>query len=297
MTSIELINSNYTLVPIEEKDETKEEDKNQCSICLISFNDSDNSDDSDDSDDIDDIESQKNIIITLECKHKLHENCFIKLLDKGIPNCPMCRANIDLKKINMDKYIKDKEIKLLKCCGRELSVLTRYNVRLIVRKIIIILCLLAVLLIFFLVIDNLIIDTFMGYHDNVKYCDNNLRKCDYYETTGTITKNDISGVYVMSTYSYLNKNLNNKTCSNMTTYDNPFDIKKEIKLNKYIGCEKQIFVKIDDELNCMTEYDNINVGGTISHVIFFYMFNILMLLIILAVFFKIYDDHLKEINE
>lgn len=214
---------------------------------------------------------------------------FIELLDKGTHDCPMCRKIIDLKKINMGKYIKDKEIKLLKCCGRELSILTRYNVR----RIIITLFLLTVLLIVFLIIDNLIIDTFMGYHDNVKYCDNNFRKCDYYETTGTIIKNDISGVYVMSTYSYLD----NKTCSNMTTYDNPFDVKKEIKLNKYVGCEKQIFVKVNDELNCITEYDNINVGGTISHMVFNYILDMVFSLLIAMVIFKTYDGHLKEINE
>ena len=133
----------------------------------------------------------------------------------------------------------------------------------------------------------------MGYSDNVRYCDNNLRKCDYYETTGTIIKNDISGVYVMSTYSYSD----NKTCSNMTIYDNPFNVKKEIKLNKYIGCKKQIFVKIDDELNCMTEYNNINIEGTISHIMFHFIFNTLLLLLLLTIFFKNYNDHLKEINE
>lgn len=75
--SVELVNSNYTLVPTEEKDETKEEYKNQCSICLIPF---DNSEGSDNSNNSDDIESQKNIIIVLECEHKLHESCFYRII-------------------------------------------------------------------------------------------------------------------------------------------------------------------------------------------------------------------------
>jgi hypothetical protein len=180
-------------------------------------------------------------------------------LKKGINECPLCKKQINKQVVE--------QVTCLNCCGcykLKINKLLINDINFVKNffDISLIGTLCCVVLMMLLIIPSYC----MKLDSNISYCDDYIRQCEYYGTSGTIIDAQVSGSFIKNTYLYLNSTNDNVKCYNITKYDNPFGI-EDIAQNEINNIVK-IFVKQNDPSMCMTKFINYNKEGIIMNLIF-----------------------------
>jgi hypothetical protein len=186
-----------------------------------------------------DVNDNSSIKLECNCGNKFHSKCIKKLKEMNFENCPLCKKKI----FNFNKKIFTQILEIIFFIFF-LLYLNTFGIGVISTTII--------NPIFYILTPS-----------ELKYCDNNYKKCEYYPIKAILSNNTINEKYnnfnikyeLLSSYKYIDYNTKqNKTCINLESHEFITYHEALIISKKNIGIEKNIFVPFDEKKNCKLYY-------------------------------------------
>lgn len=256
--TIELVETKNIMINDESKEETimnnmnnandanDANDANNESICHICQYDNDNS-------------SKK--LDFCNCNIKYHPNCIEEIKNK-YRKCPICKTPYSASDTSITPHSASSNFLETSSNFLETSPQLMFLIK-VFRQI----CM--SLIVYYICVMIYGITAMIFFNSTLNYCDNKLKMCKYYLTTGTLVSNRIYEKYdnfniqylLLSTYNYTLKTfnetngLNYGTCTDLEAHIyNSYDTALIVK-EKSIGETKNIFVSFSNTVDCKLNYE------------------------------------------